>query len=66
MTPSAQGEQVEVVIGDVVLSDRVIAYEPAALVRTASGTQEQPRPEIDRAPHAMLQDVASYPPEDAA
>jgi nucleoside phosphorylase len=56
----AAGIRDKVRIGEVVLSDRVVAYEPAALMRTASGTTEQPRPEIDRAPHAMLQDVVSY------
>jgi nucleoside phosphorylase len=56
----AAGVRDKVRIGEVVLSDRVVAYEPAALIRTASGTKEQPRPEIDRAPHAMIQDVVSY------
>jgi nucleoside phosphorylase len=59
----AAGLRDKVRIGEVVLSDRVVAYEPAALVRTASGAKEQPRPEIDRAPHTILQDVVSYRPE---
>lgn len=51
-------------IGEVVLSDRVVAYEPAALVRTADGRSvTQPRPEIERAPHAILQDVTFYRPD---
>lgn len=59
----AAGIRDKVRIGEVVLSDRVVAYEPAALVRSASGTTIQPRPEIDRAPHSMIQDVVSYRPE---
>ena len=48
-------------IGEVVLSERVVAYEPAALVRNAQGQSVvQPRPEIDRAPHGILQDVNFY------
>jgi nucleoside phosphorylase len=56
----AAGLRDKIRIGEVVLSDRVVAYEPAALVRSTSGTKIQPRPEIDRAPHAMIQDVVSY------
>jgi nucleoside phosphorylase len=56
----AAGVRGKVRIGDVVLSERVVAYEPAALVRSAGGSKMEPRPEIDRAPHAMIQDVASY------
>jgi nucleoside phosphorylase len=56
----AAGIRDKVRIGEVVLSDRVVAYEPAALIRTARGTKEQPRPEIDRAPHTMIQDVVTY------
>ena len=59
----AAGLRDKVRIDEVVLSDRVVAYEPAALVRTASGAKEQPRPEIDRAPHTILQDVVSYRPD---
>jgi nucleoside phosphorylase len=56
----AAGVRDKIRIGEVVLSDRVVAYEPAALIRSASGTKEQPRPEIDRAPHTMIQDVVNY------
>lgn len=59
----AAGIRDKVRIGEVVLSERVVAYEPAVLIRTASGAKEQPRPEIDRAPHTMIQDVVSYRPE---
>lgn len=59
----AAGIRDKVRIGEVVLSDRVVAYEPAALIRSASGAHQQPRPEIDRAPHTMIQDVVSYRPE---
>ncbi len=61
----AAGIRDKVQIGEVVLSDRVVAYEPAALLRTARGTKELPRPEIDRAPHTMIQDVVSYRPDSA-
>ena len=57
----AAGIRGKVRIGNVVLSERVVAYEPAALIRTADGKSiEQPRPEIDRAPHAIQQDVTNY------
>lgn len=47
-------------IGDVVVAERVVAYEPAALMRTADGPLMQPRPEIDRVPHAMSQAFVTY------
>lgn len=51
-------------IGEVVLSDRVVAYEPAALVRAPDGrSTTQARPEIDRTPHAMNQLVVFYRPD---
>jgi len=56
----AAGIRDKVRVGDVVLSDRVVAYEPAALIRSANGTKVQPRPEIDRTPHTMAQDVVTY------
>ena len=56
----AAGLRGKVRIGEVVLSDRVVAYEPAALIRSAGVATEHPRPEIERAPHAMIQDVVSY------
>lgn len=56
----AAGVRGKIRIGDVVLSDRVVAYEPAALVRAGGTATVQPRPEIDRAPYGMLQDVAAY------
>jgi nucleoside phosphorylase len=59
----AAGVREKIRIGDVVLSDRVVAYEPAAMFPSMGGTTEQPRPEIDRAPHTMIQDVVSYRPE---
>ncbi|HEX7843352.1 MAG TPA: AAA family ATPase [Kofleriaceae bacterium] len=61
----AAGIRDKIRIGEVVLSDRVVAYEPAALIRSASGMVVQPRPEIDRAPHTMIQDVVSYRAEAA-
>ncbi|WP_342378302.1 protein kinase [Myxococcus stipitatus] len=63
----AAGIRGKVRIGDVVLSERVVAYEPGALLPSAQGgapTFEQ-RPEIDRLPHAMNQDVVTYRPNEA-
>jgi nucleoside phosphorylase len=59
----AAGVRGRIRIGEVVLSDRVVAYEPAALVREAGDAKVQPRPEIDRAPFKMLQDVTAYRPD---
>jgi len=60
----AAGIRGKVRIGEVVLSERVVAYEPAALVRDADGTRrEEPRPAIERLPHAMAQDVMAYRPD---
>jgi nucleoside phosphorylase len=59
----AAGVRDKVRIGEVVLSDRVVAYEPAELIRSATGTRAQSRPEIVRAPHTMIQDAMSYRPE---
>jgi nucleoside phosphorylase len=56
----AAGVRGKVKIGEVVLSERVVAYEPAALIESSQGMEEQPRPEIDRVPHTILQDLASY------
>lgn len=59
----AAGMRDKVRIGEVVLSDRVVDYEPAALTRSARGARIEPRPEIDRTPHAMIPDAVSYRPE---
>jgi nucleoside phosphorylase len=56
----AAGIQGKVRIGNVVLSERVVAYEPGALVRKAGKASVEQRPEIDRAPYSILQDVAAY------
>jgi nucleoside phosphorylase len=61
----AAGIRDKIRIGEVVLSDRVVAYESAALTRSANGATVHPRPEIDRAPHTMIQDAVSYRPEPA-
>lgn len=60
----AAGMRGKVKIGNVALSDRVAAYEPAALVKAADGTDRvESRPEIDRIPHRIEQDVVHYRPE---
>lgn len=56
----AAGLRGKVKIGDVVLSERVVAYEPVAPVRSDGGTVEATGPEVDRAPHSMRQDVVHY------
>ncbi|WP_158625135.1 protein kinase domain-containing protein [Corallococcus terminator] len=61
----AAGIQGKVRIGEVVLSERVVAYEPGAIVSSSDGgppTLEH-RPEIDRLPHSMNQDVVTYRPD---
>jgi nucleoside phosphorylase len=49
-------------IGEVVISDRVVAYEPAALVVQDGVAVEQPRPEMQRPAHRIWQDVVNYHP----
>ncbi|HRI69234.1 MAG TPA: hypothetical protein PK156_33620, partial [Polyangium sp.] len=57
----AAGMRGKTKIGDVILSERVVAYEPAALVQEKDGSHAvQPRPEIDRAPHTIQQDLVHY------
>lgn len=57
----AAGIRGKVKIGDVVLSERIVGYEPAALVKAAdSSDQVDPRPEMDRIPHRIMQDVVVY------
>lgn len=57
----AAGVRDKTKIGDVILSERVVAYEPAALVQEQDGSHiVQPRHEIDRAPHTIQQDVMHY------
>ncbi|OJT25535.1 hypothetical protein BO221_06590 [Archangium sp. Cb G35] len=60
----AAGIRGKVRIGEVVLSERVVAYESAALVRTPKGTRRtEPRPEIRTTSHGMHQNVVHYQPE---
>jgi nucleoside phosphorylase len=57
----AAGLRGKVRIGDVVLSERVVAYEPGAAVVGEDGSPRvTARPEVDRLPHAMNQQVVSY------
>src|SRR5437016_5828321 len=57
----AAGLRGKVRIGHVVFSDRVVAYEPAAIVTGGDGSvREEPRPEVDQVPHAMNQDLVNY------
>ncbi|HYO71423.1 MAG TPA: tetratricopeptide repeat protein [Archangium sp.] len=60
----AAGIRDKVRIGEVVLSERVVAYESAALVRTPKGaSRTEPRPEIRTTSHGMHQNVVHYQPE---
>jgi nucleoside phosphorylase len=60
----AAGMRGKVRIGEVVLSERVVAYEQAALVAGEGGTRQvQPRPDITRASHGLLQDALHYQPD---
>ncbi|HYO71315.1 MAG TPA: AAA family ATPase [Archangium sp.] len=59
----AAGMRGKVRIGEVVLSERVVAYEQAALVAGRDGVRQvQHRPEISRVPHGLQQDVLNYRP----
>lgn len=59
----AAGLRGRVQLGEVVISERVVSYEPEAVVRTSAGTAHaEPRPEIRTTPHAMHQDVVHYEP----
>ncbi|HYH94922.1 tetratricopeptide repeat protein, partial [Hyalangium sp.] len=61
----AAGVRGKLRIGDVVLSERVVAYESAAFVSTREGgSREEPRPEIRPIPHRMSQAVANYQPDE--
>jgi nucleoside phosphorylase len=61
----AAGIRGKVRIGEVVLSERVVSYEPAAAVRTPEGgSRLEPRPEIRTLPHRMQQDVVHYQPSE--
>lgn len=59
----AAGIRGKVRIGQVVFSERVVAYEPAALVADDAGHRVESRPEIERVAHSILQDLVTYVPE---
>lgn len=60
----AAGMRDKVRIGEVVLSERIVAYESAALVRSADGApQVQHRPNITRVPQGPRQDALNYQPD---
>jgi nucleoside phosphorylase len=61
----AAGMRGKVRIGDVVLSERVVAYEPAAVVRTPEGgSRQEPRPDSRPIPDRMNQAVTHYKPDE--
>lgn len=47
-------------LGEVVISERVVAYEGAALTTGPDGSQVLPRPEQYRPPHGVLQAISAY------
>lgn len=47
-------------LGEIVLSDRVVAYEPAASTVVGGVSVEIPRPESYRVAHSIQQDITSY------
>lgn len=63
LTGLAAGVRGSVRLGEVVLAERVVSYEPAALVTGSAGSRMEPRPEIEKLPHMMNQHVLSYHPE---
>lgn len=59
----AAGTRGKTRIGDVVFSERVVTYEPAALVQEEDGARTtEPRHDTDRTPHTVRQDVMHYTP----
>ncbi|WP_224249771.1 5'-methylthioadenosine/S-adenosylhomocysteine nucleosidase family protein [Hyalangium gracile] len=62
----AAGMRGKVRIGEVVFSERVVAYEPAAVARTPEGhSHVEPRPEIRTVSHRVQQDLVHYRPDEA-
>lgn len=59
----AAGIRGKVKIGQVVYSERVVAYEPSALVGKGAEARDEPRPDIERLQHATLQDLVHYTPD---
>ena len=60
----AAGMRGKVRIGEVVLSERVVAYEMEALVADKDGVRTvEPRPEMSRVSHGILQDMINYQPD---
>lgn len=47
-------------LGEIILSERVLAYEAAALLKTDDGPRAQPRPEQYRTVHSVRQQIAGY------
>ncbi|AKI98680.1 nucleoside phosphorylase [Archangium gephyra] len=60
MTGIAAGIRGLCKLGEVVLSERVVAYEPAAEVLEEGEPRQMLRPESYRLPHAILQDAVAY------
>lgn len=61
----AAGIRGKVRIGDVVLSERVVAYDRAAQVKDPKTGEHrvEPRPEISPVPHGIGQDLVHYDPD---
>lgn len=56
----AAGIRGKVKIGTVVLSEKIVAYEPAALVRKGKESWEEARPDISDVTNSILQDITHY------
>lgn len=61
----AAGIRGKVKIGEVVFSERIVAYEPGAVVASEAGgaSHTEPRPGIDKLHHSVNQDVVTYRPD---
>lgn len=56
----AAGVKGRVKIGTVVLAEKIVAYEPAAVVRKGGKTWEEGRPDMSDVTNSILQDITHY------
>lgn len=66
MVGIAAGMRDKCCLGEVVLSERIVAYEGAALVARGGETSTSPRPDQYRLAHALKQDLSAYLSDPAA
>lgn len=60
MVGIAAGMRTKRRLGEVIVHEEIVAYEPAALIQTPEGHAVQARPRTWRTAHAVTQDVVSY------